>query len=584
MKKNKIPHSIFRLFLYIFTGYILFHCISDANFKDIDLQGFVLLIISLTACIAMRTMVIDVGKMSLDFTDTLTVFLIIVFGVEISVIFELISLVISFIFIDIHIKKRLNLSRHLFNIPMFIINIYLSAKIAEDILRHINLSGFAGKIVAFLLIMLLYILVNITFIQIESTLKSGKYNRMSHEARGMIITNYIVSTMVSITLYIAYQYSEYACVLVIGNLIIIQYSIYLFKKLQAKNEAIKTLLKITEDIVKYGDFRDKCKHLIISLKELIPYTVCAVYTFDIENDAVVYPVAYNGNEDIDIGEMMFNISETGKTIRTLMEGKVYISKNVDKDQKIRITGKLLQVSEVMIFAPIIIKGKISGVIMISGGRELSEFVDNGIQEIISILSNQMALAIENDTFYRSMQMQANRDTLTRLYNRRVFDREIENLIESETPFSLVMYDVDNFKTVNDNYGHLIGDEVLKSISDIIMKSIRKTDIPCRFGGEEIAIIFKDLSKEDALIISERIRERVEEMNIKVGEENLKITISGGIASYPEDGNEKNSVIDNADTVLYKECKERGRNRVCVFNRGINKEAGADCRDKQSCSQ
>lgn len=567
VKQNKIPHSIFRLFLYIFAGYILLHCISEANFKDMDLKGFVLLFISLTACIAMRIMAIDVGKMNLEFTDTLTVFLIIVFGVEISVIFELISLLISFSFIDIYIKKRLNLSKHLFNIPMFIINIYLSATIAEGILSYINLPGFAGNVEAFLVTMLLYLLVNITFIQIESSLKTGKYYRIGHEARGMIITNFIVSTMVSITLYIAYQYSEYACVLVIGNLIIIQYSIYLFKKLQAKNEAIKTLLKITEDIVKYGDFRDKCKHLIISLKELIPYTVCAVYTFDIENDTVTYPIAYNGNENIDIGEMMFNISETGRTIKTLMEGKVYISKNVKKDEKIRITGKLLQISEVMIFAPIIIKGKISGVIIISGGRELSEFIGNGIQEIISILSNQMALAIENDTFYRNIQMQANRDPLTKLYNRRVFDREIENLIESEIPFSLVMYDVDNFKVVNDSYGHLIGDEVLKSISDIIMKSIRKTDIPCRFGGEEIAIIFKDLSKEDAFIISERIRERVEDMSIKVGEKDLKITISGGIASFPEDGNEKNSVIDNADTVLYKECKERGRNRVCVFNRG-----------------
>jgi len=199
--------------------------------------------------------------------------------------------------------------------------------------------------------------------------------------------------------------------------------------------------------------------------------------------------------------------------------------------------------------------------MIGGDEKLINFTTAGIDDMLKILSNQMALAIENDGIYRDMMNKADIDPLTKLYNRRVLDREVQSLINTNTPFSLVMYDIDDFKIVNDSYGHLAGDEVLKEIADIIKRSIRKTDVPCRYGGEEIVIVFKDLKKDDAYIISERIRKNIELTSTIWSGGQIFVTVSGGVSAYPEDGKTKDEIIKTADEILYTQCKRKGKNRV-----------------------
>ena len=106
------------------------------------------------------------------------------------------------------------------------------------------------------------------------------------------------------------------------------------------------------------------------------------------------------------------------------------------------------------------------------------------------------------------------DGLTNLYNRRYFDdslsKEMARSTRHDNSFSLIMLDVDNFKNYNDTYGHPEGDEVLKDIGSIIKSSIRKIDVPCRYGGEEFAVILPETTKDNAVILAERIRERLVE--------------------------------------------------------------------------
>ncbi|WDC85706.1 GGDEF domain-containing protein [Caloramator sp. mosi_1] len=160
--------------------------------------------------------------------------------------------------------------------------------------------------------------------------------------------------------------------------------------------------------------------------------------------------------------------------------------------------------------------------------------------------------------------EAETDALTGLGNRRMFDREIQNLIKLKNRFSLVIYDIDDFKNVNDTYGHIVGDEVLKHVTNIIKRSIRKTDISCRYGGEEIVILFKDLSKEDAYVISDRIRKQIETSQLFINNKIIRVTVSGGVASFPDDGNTAKDIIEKADAILYNECKNKGKNKVCVY--------------------
>ncbi len=160
------------------------------------------------------------------------------------------------------------------------------------------------------------------------------------------------------------------------------------------------------------------------------------------------------------------------------------------------------------------------------------------------------------------------DPLTELYNYRYFllqlNREVSRAQRHKSVFSLIMIDIDFFKIYNDTYGHQAGDLILRQIAQAMLENTRNSDIVCRYGGEEFCVICPELTKEDAKKTAEKLRQIVESLElpkIKLPHgENL--TISSGIASFPEDGSTAYQLILKADKALYK-AKESGRNRVCV---------------------
>ena len=130
-----------------------------------------------------------------------------------------------------------------------------------------------------------------------------------------------------------------------------------------------------------------------------------------------------------------------------------------------------------------------------------------------------------------------------------------------------MVDIDHFKTFNDRYGHLVGDAILRSISDRIKENIRQVDLIGRYGGEEFSVILTETDKEGALLAAERIRRAVEANDINIYDESLKISVSIGIAVFPGDAVRPETLIEKADRALYQ-AKQTGRNKVCVC--GVDK--------------
>jgi len=151
------------------------------------------------------------------------------------------------------------------------------------------------------------------------------------------------------------------------------------------------------------------------------------------------------------------------------------------------------------------------------------------------------------------------DTLTQIYNRMVLDdnleREYNRFLRNKTIFSLILIDIDKFKLVNDNYGHLIGDKVLITFSNILKKNSRKTDIVGRWGGEEFMIICTDTNISDAMKIAENIRKTIENYKFDIVK---NCTASLGVSEINEEDN-INSLLKRVDENLYK-AKENGRNR------------------------
>lgn len=175
---------------------------------------------------------------------------------------------------------------------------------------------------------------------------------------------------------------------------------------------------------------------------------------------------------------------------------------------------------------------------------------------------------------RSLKMMTQQDSLTGIHNRRYLDKRLEEEMthyrRKNRVFSLLMIDIDNFKLVNDNYGHQFGDIILKNIADISSSVIRGSDILARYGGEEFCVILPDTNKKGAYSFAERLRILVEEQKtLYEKKESVTVTISIGIAETTKSIETHEELLDQADTALYAS-KADGKNKVTVFSPMIRK--------------
>jgi len=196
-------------------------------------------------------------------------------------------------------------------------------------------------------------------------------------------------------------------------------------------------------------------------------------------------------------------------------------------------------------------------------------------DFMTILSHQLAAGIEKALLFSKIQHLSQHDELTGLYNYRIFQerllQEIKRSSRTHKPLSLLMLDIDNFKQVNDTYGHQVGDEVLKELSNIIVNQSRCSaiDVCCRYGGEEFAIIMPELELHNAINVADRIRAAVENHAFTLKGQRVQgaITVSFGVATLTENDNLGiEELIKKADEALYLSKKD-GRNRVSYIPTG-----------------
>ena len=188
------------------------------------------------------------------------------------------------------------------------------------------------------------------------------------------------------------------------------------------------------------------------------------------------------------------------------------------------------------------------------------------EEILRILGQQFLLGIQRSLLYRKVQELTITDSLTQVYSRRYFlekfDEEISRSKRFKLRFSFLMVDIDHFKEINDRYGHLVGDAIIKEVTKTIKENIRQVDFIGRYGGEELSIVLTETDKNQASFVAERIRQAIESKVISVYDENLKVTISIGISLFPINALDNLKLIDKADKALYQ-AKNTGRNRVVL---------------------
>ena len=189
-------------------------------------------------------------------------------------------------------------------------------------------------------------------------------------------------------------------------------------------------------------------------------------------------------------------------------------------------------------------------------------------EFFQLMATHAAGVIDKSILFHNTQELAYNDALTGIFNRRYFDqrfsREVLRARRYSRSLSVLMIDIDYFKKYNDTYGHLMGDRVLQKVAQVLEDKLRRADILCRYGGEEFVVMLPEIDMENARIVAEKLRKTIM-ANTQLDDSqmpNKHVTISVGVASLPESGNEEEILLGMADKAMYK-AKETGRNKVCL---------------------
>jgi diguanylate cyclase (GGDEF)-like protein len=232
--------------------------------------------------------------------------------------------------------------------------------------------------------------------------------------------------------------------------------------------------------------------------------------------------------------------------------------------EIEITDPELRILDIIV-SPLIRNKAFDGWLVIFDDETERRMATRALEKANKILLQKLD---EIEKLQDQLKEQAIRDPLTGLFNRRFFDEYFNNelirSIRTNTPISLLMVDIDHFKSVNDRFGHDVGDQVLEMLGEILKTMFRKSDVSCRFGGEEFLVLLPGLAHDQAFNRAEALRERFEQASREAEFLYAQVTVSIGISNYPLHSDNTRDLFRTADRALYQ-AKELGRNLVCCYS-------------------
>jgi len=202
-------------------------------------------------------------------------------------------------------------------------------------------------------------------------------------------------------------------------------------------------------------------------------------------------------------------------------------------------------------------------LLVCATRQDKAFLANDIQALESV-ADILATATQNARYVDRVRQLAYRDGLTGVFNRRYFESRLVDEVTRAARYgggvSVLMIDLDHFKKINDDFGHMIGDDVLRAVSSVFVRNLRKVDVVCRYGGEEFAIVLPATQGVSAAAVANKLRRAV--ANSHLTGIPYAVTVSVGVSEFPANGITRDDIVRAADSALY-EAKEAGRNRVCL---------------------
>lgn len=306
------------------------------------------------------------------------------------------------------------------------------------------------------------------------------------------------------------------------------------------------------------------KHVARILKENFNADIAAILMLDMEKSVLYVPII---NPAMPVDKLIKNEAFLDPSLCSVIRtGHEHVVRDITEDVSCECISYNLE-NGGYVCLPLIASGMtIGAILLINKDRGYGDSQEE--LETMKSHAGLVAVALQRVRLMDTTKHAAVTDTLTGIYNRRFFDEILEKQIalskRLSKSLSILIADLDHFKKLNDTYGHVAGDSILKGVTAIMRKSTRSSDILARYGGEEFVVVMPETDITGAIERANRMRQGIEDVNFDniVKGQSLKVTLSIGVASLPEHGAEFDELVRTADSALYK-AKEGGRNRVEV---------------------
>jgi len=352
-------------------------------------------------------------------------------------------------------------------------------------------------------------------------------------------------------------------------LVLIFFVVYMYlkyaklKKLHDRtNEINEIMMSVSQEINSFKNVENLYRQLLKHTIELIKAAEAgSILIYDEENDVMRYVAAYGYNLE-ELRKVHFKKEELYLYKYSTRMEKPYIIRNpesfdygsIDENNYMKLKEADALNMKATLCAPLYIDDKFYGVINVDNFHKEDAFTKEDVN-YIQYICKQLQVAIKNVLLMNDLIIALRYDKLTGIYNRRYFnelmDIEMEKASRYGADFCLVMIDMDNFKDINDTYGHLVGDRILQYFAQTVKKFIRSSDIVARYAGDEFIMVFYHSTYEDTLSKIESIKKYLEE-NPYNG--NIQVRFSAGICRYT-DGKTIDNIITAADIAMYKQKRE-----------------------------
>lgn len=324
------------------------------------------------------------------------------------------------------------------------------------------------------------------------------------------------------------------------------------ERAHAERKQINHLFRMTEMLQSANGYADANAVLGATMESLLSGFGGALYIFNNSRDRLELSASWHW-PDTDTLRAMLAPSQCW----ALKRGKPHV--NADAPGALRCEHHLGKAT--VLELPMTAHGEIQGMLKIATTRTDAGAQLARVQPLATAIADAMSLAVSNIALREKLRTQALRDPLTGLYNRRYMEDALSRFASlaerSGTALSVIMIDLDHFKKLNDEFGHAVGDSVLRETAATIMGALRTSDVACRYGGEELLVILPECGMAEAIGKAELLRERIEALSAM---HEAKISASFGVAAIPESTRLVADLLSMADAALYQ-AKEGGRNRV-----------------------